>query len=80
MKNPNNVPQNIFLRNGCIECNPAYGPVILILNEQSKNYEPFLNIPNNCHKEQCFISATYFISASEPTNMFTVLDYEVYIL
>ncbi len=77
MKNPNNVPQKIY-RNGCIECNPAYGPVIWILNEQSKNYEPFLNIPNNCHKEQCFISATYFISASEPTNMFTVLDYEVF--
>ena len=77
MKNPNNVPQKIY-RNGCIECNPAYGPVIWSLNEKSKKYEPFLNIPNNCHKEQCFISATYFISASEPTNMFTVLDYEVF--
>ena len=78
MKNPNNVPQNIFSKNGCIEYNPAYGPVILILNERSKKFESFLVVPNNCHKEQCFIFATYFISASEPTNMFTVLDYEVF--
>ena len=77
MKSPKEVPQKIY-RNGCIECNPAYGPVIWSLNEKSKKYELFLIVHNHCNKEQCYIFDTCFISASEPTNMFTVLDYEVF--